>query len=146
MKTIIQHVGRILLGTFFLLLIWMISLPLAGYFIPSHLETIQVPDTFLFQRFILICLIHVILLYITIRYSAWSGIKLILVVFLLIFMIQYFLSMIEAIWFNDSLNMPLSGIKSILLSGFLLSVIFSPHRSQNLSVFLILIVSSLFWQ
>ncbi len=126
MKTVSKHLGRIILGVFLLLLIWMISLLLAEFFIPSHLESSQAPEITILFRFILICLIHVLLLYLTIRYSTWSGIKLTLVIFLLIFMIQYFMSMIEAIWFNDSLDMPLSGIKSILLSGFLLSLFFSP--------------------
>jgi hypothetical protein len=126
MKTLLKHSGRIVLCTFLLLLIWMLSLTAAENLIPSHLETDQAPEAMLFFRLILVCLIHVILLYLTIRNSIWAGIKLIMVVFLLIFMIQYFLSMIEAIWFNDSLNMPLSGIKSILLSGFLAALLFSP--------------------
>lgn len=126
MNTLLKHSGRIVLCTFLLLLIWMLSLTVAENLIPSHLETDQTPEAMLFIRLILVCLIHVILLYLTIRSSTWTGIRLIMVVFLLIFMIQYFLSMIEAIWFNDSLKMPLSGIRSILLSGFLAALFFSP--------------------
>ncbi|MBR9997870.1 MAG: hypothetical protein KFF73_02815, partial [Cyclobacteriaceae bacterium] len=126
MKTIFIHLGRILLGTILLLLIWMISMSIAEYFIPSHLQVSEAPEGLLFSRFLLVCLIHVILLYVTIRLSVWSGVRLMLTVFLLIFMIQYFLSMIEAVWFNESLNMPVSGISSLLLSGFLLSLFFTP--------------------
>jgi hypothetical protein len=126
MKIILKHTGKILLASFLLLLIWMLSLFMAEYLIPSQLQTDQAPEAVLFFRFILVCLIHVLLLYFIIRNSIWSGIRLISVIFLLIFIIQYFLSLIEALWFNDSLNMPLSGIWSLFLSGLLLAAIFSP--------------------
>jgi hypothetical protein len=126
MRAIIKNLIGIFLGTIILLILWMISLGIAEQLIPSRLDTNEVPEAVFFVKFLMVCLIHTILLYVTVRLSGWKGIKLALVIFLLIFIIQYFLSMIEAIWFNNSLNMPLSGIKSILLSGFILALFFSP--------------------
>jgi len=126
MKKLLNHLGRVLLGTASLFVLWMASLIIAEQFIPSELDTSQVPEVLFFYKFFLVCLTHVILLYMVIRHSRWAGIRLVLTIFLLIFVIQYFLSMIEALWFNNSLNMPVSGIQSILLSGFLLAILFSP--------------------
>lgn len=126
MKKISLHSGRILLGTILLLILWIASLSIAESIIPTNLQTSQAEEEVLIARFIMVCLIHVVLLYVTIRLSSWRGFRLMLTIFLLIFMIQYFLSMIEAIWFNDSLDMPLSGIMSILISGLLLALSFSP--------------------
>jgi hypothetical protein len=126
MKYSLLHSGRILLATVLLLVCWMFSLQIAEAIIPGNLQTSQVPEEIMFSRFVIVCLIHASILYVTIRLSAWTGLRLVLVIFSMIFMVQYFLSMIEAIWFNDSLAMPFSGIMSILFSGFLLSFFFSP--------------------
>jgi hypothetical protein len=126
MNIFLVHSVRILLGTLLLMILWMISLQAAEFLIPSQLETSQEPGAIFFYKFMLVCLIHVILLYFTIRLSRWYGYKLIVVIFLLIFIIQYLLGMVEAVWFNDRLQMPLSGIQSIVLSGFILSLLFSP--------------------
>ncbi len=120
------HIGRILLFTIFLAILWIISLQIAEIIIPSQLDTAEVQEVNFFIKFLIVCFIHVLILYLTIQKSSWSGLRLSVTIFILIFGIQYFLSMIEAVWFNESLNMPISGIQSILISGFILSFIFSP--------------------
>jgi len=126
MNKIFLHIGRILSATIILAIIWIISLQIANVIVPSQLDSAEVPEVTFFIKFLLVCFIHILILYITIQKSSWVGLRLSVVIFILIFVIQYFLSMIEAVWFNESLNMPASGIQSILISGLILSFIFSP--------------------
>ena len=63
------------------------------------------------------------------RYTGW---KLAGLVFLVSFGIQYFMSQIETVWFNDSLGLPGNGIAAIVLGGAFTLVAFSrlPYGSQ----------------
>ena len=64
-------------------------------------------------------------LMITIANARWSGIRLIGVLTLQIFIIQFFMSQIEALWFNNALEVPVNLIYSSLLGGFLTAALFS---------------------
>jgi hypothetical protein len=99
---------------------------IAESIITSGLETPEGAETRSAALLFVICLIHVIVLYIMLLSTKWWGIRITVVVFLLLFFIQFFLGMVEALWFNNALDMPESGIKNILLAGFIMSFIFSP--------------------
>jgi hypothetical protein len=126
MKTFFDHTWRILVATIALYIIWITSMAIAESIITSGLKTPEGAETRSAVLLLVICLIHVIILYIMLLSTKWRGIRITIVVFLLLFFIQYFLSMVEALWFNNALDMPVSGIKNILLSGFIMSFIFSP--------------------
>ena len=126
MKTFLNHSWRIIVSTISLYIIWILSMSVAGSIIPSGLQTVEGQETLSAVLLLVVCLIHVGVLYIMICNLNWRGIKLMLVVFATLYFIQFVLSMIETIWFNASLEMPASGIKNILLSGFIMSLVFSP--------------------
>jgi hypothetical protein len=126
MKTIIDHSWRVILSSIVLYIVWILSMTLSENIIPSGLQVPEASPALTATLLFAVCFIHVIVLYIVIKNTKWHGIKMIFLIFLLIFFVQFFLSMIETIWFNDSLEMPVSGIKSLLFSGFILSAIFSP--------------------
>lgn len=126
MKTIINHIWRVLTASIALYIIWIISMTIAGIFVVSGLETPDAPESLMAALLFIVCLVHVIVLYLLILHAHWRGLKLIILIFLLLFTVQYFLSVIEAIWFNDSLEMPSSGHAFLLLSGFFTSLLFSP--------------------
>ncbi len=58
--------------------------------------------------------------------SRWSGLKLIVVTFFLLFGIQTFLSQIETLYLRDALIMPLQLIWALILVGALLALVYSP--------------------
>ena len=126
MKTFFDHTWRVIVGTIALYIIWIVSMTLSESIIPSGLKTPDAPEALSAAMLFIVCFLHVLVLYIFARNSRWHGIRLSLTVFFLVFIIQFFLSIIEAIWFNNSLNLPVSGQKFLLLSGFLMSIVFSP--------------------
>src|SRR5210317_2449680 len=126
MKTFFDHSWRVIVGTITLYIIWIFSMTLSESIIPSGFKTPDAPEALSAAMLFIVCFLHVLVLYIFVRNSGWYGIKISLSLFLLVFTIQFFLSIIEAIWFNNSLNMPFSGQKFLMLSGFLMSLAFSP--------------------
>lgn len=126
MKTFFNHSWRVIAATFLLFIIWGISMSISESIIPSGLKMPDAPEAFSAAMLLVVCFLHVLVLYIFVCYTRWRGINLIITIFFLVFIIQFFLSIIEAIWFNNSLNMPASGQKFLLLSGFILALTFSP--------------------
>ena len=126
MKNILKHVLRISLGALALSIIWIISLQLAEIFITSNLETENASPGKALLLMYLASWLDTAVLYLMVIYSRWSGKLLVAWTALLIYGIKYFLSMIEALWFNDSLAMPISGIYNLLLAGIIVAVSFSP--------------------
>lgn len=66
-----------------------------------------------------------VLCYAVVR-SKFSRLKLVVIVFLVYFGINTFISQIETIYFNESLNIPGMEIFSFFLTGFITALIFSP--------------------
>jgi hypothetical protein len=126
MKIILDHSWRVILSSVALYITWIISMTISEGIIPSGLKTPEAAETLSAALLFAVCIFHVMVLYIMMCSSRWYGIKMILMVFFLIYIIQFFLSIIEAIWFNDSLDMPVSGHRYILLSGFIMAALFSP--------------------
>ena len=126
MKTFFDHTWRVIVATIALYIIWVFSMTITESIIPSGLKMPDAPEALSAAMLFVVCFLHVLVLYIFVRNSQWYGINLTITVFFLVYIIQFFLSIIEAIWFNNSLNMPISGQKYILLSGFFMSIAFSP--------------------
>ena len=72
-----------------------------------------------------ICLINTAAVLFFIYNSRIRGLKLASVLFFAIFGIQFFMSQIETVWFNDSLKMPVSTIWMIVTGGAIMSALFS---------------------
>jgi hypothetical protein len=126
MKTFFNHSWRVIIATILLFFIWGISMSISESIIPSGLKMPDAPESLSAAMLLIVCFLHVLVLYIFVCNSRWRGLNLTITIFFLVFIIQFFLSIIEAIWFNNALNMPVSGQKFLLLSGFILSLTFSP--------------------
>jgi hypothetical protein len=126
MKTIFNHTWRVIVASILLFFIWGISMSISESIIPSGLKMPDAPEALSAGMLAVVCFLHVLVLYIFVCNTRWRGLNLTLTIFFLVYVIQFFLSIIEAIWFNNALNMPVSGQKFLLLSGFFLSLTFSP--------------------
>lgn len=109
-----------------MMILWVAGLMIGNAIFPSSLMEMETDSNgsagFIF--FLVSALnagIILILIY-KARYSSW---KLAGQVFLVSFGIQYFMSQIETVWFNDSLGLPARGIAAIVLGGAITLAIFS---------------------
>jgi len=123
---ILKNIG-IWLGLIILMMIlWVIGLMLGNMVFPSSLMEMETDSDgasgFLF--FLVSALNAGIIL--TLIYKArYTGWKLAGLVFLVSFGIQYFMSQIETVWFNDSLGLPGKGIAAIVFGGAFTLIAFS---------------------
>jgi len=76
--------------------------------------------------FFVFCALNTMIILYFIYNSRYKGWKLSGIVFLVTFGIQYFMSQIETIWFNDSLKLSMNGIWAIVSGGVVMTLLFSP--------------------
>lgn len=127
MKNILKLLGQFSLLEIVMVIGWVGSIAL----IPN-LFNVEIPEapnadeaTVLFRLGLAAALNVAILMYATLK-SSWSGWKLVGVVFLQLFGIQFFLSQIEAWYFHEDLNLSVGFIGALLFSGFVLAIVYSP--------------------
>lgn len=75
---------------------------------------------------LLSCFITVLTIAFLLIYSQWRGLKLILAVFVLYFGIGTFMTQIESLFFNSALAIPTEMQGKIILSGFIIAMLFAP--------------------
>lgn len=75
---------------------------------------------------LLSCFITVLTIVFLLVYSRWRGLKLILAVFVLYFGIGTFMTQIESLFFNSALAIPAEMQGKIILSGFIIAMLFAP--------------------
>ena len=105
---------------------WIIGMMIGNALFPSSfISETSAPSN---QELILfmICFINAGAVLLFIHHSNQSGWNLIWRLIIVIFSIQFFMSQIESIWFNDSLKMPLNLIWAIMCGGLIMSVLFAP--------------------
>jgi hypothetical protein len=101
-----------------MMILWVVGLMLGNMVFPSNLMEMETDSGgasgFLFFLVSALNAGIILKLIYKARYTGW---KLAGLVFLVSFGIQYFMSQIETIWFNDSLGLPGNGIATIVLGG-----------------------------
>jgi len=105
---------------------WIVGLMLGNAIFPSNImetsgETASGTDLWL----LFTCLINTFAVLFFIYNSRIRGLRLVIVLFLIIFGIQFFMSQIETVWFNNSLKMPVNTILMIVTGGAIMSALFS---------------------
>ena len=126
MKTILKK-GIIWLALSFLMMIfWIAGLFIGNALFPSNLiaqsaNTSHNSDWIFF----LVCVLDTLIILYLIYNSRYKGIRLALSVFLVTFGIQYFMSQIETIWFNESLKLSKNGIWTIITGGLIMTFLYS---------------------
>jgi hypothetical protein len=79
-----------------------------------------------FFQLLMVSLAYTGLLSVLVWYARWYGFKLVLAVATIHFGVETFMSQIETLYFNSSVQMPLDFLGSLVLAGFLRAVIFAP--------------------
>lgn len=126
MKTIFVTIGKLLLLTILMQIIWSVGLGIGSQLFPFELSTSGVDAGQLFLRMTVVCLIHTSLLYGLMYFSNWKGWKLAGLLALEIFVIQFALSAVEAWFFGGYLKMPSNLAWSMIFTGIILSLVWSP--------------------
>lgn len=109
-----------------MLVLWLASLTgaaaVVGYHEPAMTEDAAACAL---QAMLIVCAVNTALLTYTILRSRWRGLRLVGVMALQIFGIQFFLSQIETLYFNFGVKMPGELIAAIVIGGFVLAWVFS---------------------
>ncbi len=115
------------LGLSILMMItWISGIFIGNMIFPSSLMDMNVESNSNAELMLLItCGLNTWVLLYFINNSIFRGWKLVGAIFLVTFGIQYFMSQIETLWFNDSLEMPINGIYAIVSGGAISIFIFS---------------------
>ena len=74
---------------------------------------------------LLTCALNTLVILYFIYNSQCKGWKMVGIIFIITFGLQYFMSQIETLWFNDSLNFPIKGILAIVSGGGIMNLLFS---------------------
>lgn len=106
-------------------LIWMLSMVIATAVF--GIDIVQAPDSSGNELIYLLLTsaINTAVIYLLVHKSIWKGWKLMAAISFILFGIQFFMSQIEAFYFNEGLKMPVGIIYSVICSGFILAVSFS---------------------
>lgn len=123
---LLKKVGIWLGLSILMMILWVVGLMLGNMVFPSNLMEMETDSGgasgFLF---FLVSALNAGIILILIYKARYTGWKLAGLVFLVSFGIQYFMSQIETVWFNDSLGLPGNGIAAIVFGGAFTLIAFS---------------------
>jgi hypothetical protein len=109
-----------------MLVLWVVGLIVGNIIFPSDLmKTSDGSGDDGLPIMLLICGLNTAVVMFFMRSTHRRGWHLVLTLALLLFSIQYFMSQIETLWFNDSLKMELNSIWALLTGGAISSMLFS---------------------
>ena len=101
-----------------MMILWVAGLMIGNLIFPSNLMEMETDsDGAAGFIFFLVSALNAGIILKLIYKARYTGWKLAGLVFLVSFGIQYFMSQIETVWFNDSLGLPGNGIATIVLGG-----------------------------
>lgn len=126
MKTNIKKV-LIWLGLSLLMMIfWIIGLMIGNAIFPSSITEMSADSNSNMELMLfLTCALNTWVILYFINNTQCKGWKLAKTIFLVTFGIQYFMSQIETLWFNDSIDFPINGIWAIVSGGAIMILLFS---------------------
>lgn len=99
-----------------MMVFWIIGLFIGNAIFPSNLMDTS-SDANGELMLMIICLLNTFSILIFVYNSVVKGWRLIGIIFLIAFGIQFFMSQIETLWFNDSLKMPVNLIWAVVTGG-----------------------------
>ena len=112
--------------SFTMCILWIVGMMIGNIIFPSSLmDAAGESSPSGMQWLLLVCLLNTGVIMIFIFNSRVNGWRLVTVLFLITFGIQFFMSQIETIWFNDALNMPVNSILAIVTGGAIMSLVFA---------------------
>jgi len=105
---------------------WIVGLIIGNAIFPSSITEMSADSNINGGLILLlICALNTLVVLYFIYNSQCKGWKLVGTIFLVTFGLQYFMSQIETLWFNDSLNFPIKGILAIVSGGGIMNLLFS---------------------
>jgi len=122
LKSLITWLGLSIL----MLILWIAGIFIGNMIFPSNLMEMSADSNSSLSLFLLVCAMNTGVILYFIHHSRIKGWKLAGAVFLVTFGIQYFMSQIETVWFNESLKMSVNSILAIVSGGAIMLLIFSP--------------------
>ena len=122
MKKVLVWLGLSIL----MMIFWIVGLMIGNAIFPSSITEMSTDsDSSAGLILLLICALNTFVVLYFIYNSQCKGWKLVGTIFLITFGLQYFMSQIETLWFNESLNFPIKGILAIVSGGFIMNLLFS---------------------
>jgi hypothetical protein len=109
-----------------MMILWIMGIAIGNLIFPSNLMEMSSDSNSSLPLFLLVCALNTGIILYFINSSWLRGWKLAGIVFLVTFGIQYFMSQIETVWFNESLKISGNGILAIVSGGVVMILIFSP--------------------
>jgi len=125
MKTIIKGAFIWLGLSVLMMFLFIIGILIGNAIFPSSLTDASADNSNGEILLLLTCGLNAAVIMYFIYNSIIKGWKLVGILFLITFGIQYFMSQIETVWFNDSLNLPMNGILAIVTGGAIMSLFFA---------------------
>lgn len=109
-----------------MMVFWFLGLIIGDRLFPSNLMEMA-PDSGNYSEllFFLVCGLNTWIIMYFIYNSRHKGWTLAGILFLVTFGIQYFMSQIETLWFNDSLKLQINSIWAIVIGGAVMALLFS---------------------
>lgn len=124
MKTILKRIVIWLGLSVLMMIFWIVGLFIGNAIFPSSLMDASANSNNSGQlMFFLACALNTGVIMYFIYKQRSKGWKLVGILFLVIFGIQYFMSQIETLWFNDSLKLPINGIWAIVSGGAIMNLL-----------------------
>jgi hypothetical protein len=133
MKTYLKIAALWLALTAVMYIAWMTGFSAGMALFPSDLQQADAAPERTMLLLLAVCAINTAVMMLFMLKSSRGGIVLAASSILMIFGIQFFLSQIETLWFNDALQMPLNGIAAIVAGGLIMSVIFGSVATPMLN-------------
>lgn len=122
MKKVLIWLGLSILMTIF----WIVGLIIGNALFPSSITEMSADsDSSGGLILLLICALNTLVVLYFIYNSQCKGWKMVGTIFLITFGLQYFMSQIETLWFNESINFPIKGIWAIVSGGAIMNLLFS---------------------
>jgi len=105
--------------------LWIFGLAIGNTFFGAAVPETGGSQSGILGLMLLASALNTAVIMLMVQYSNWTGIRLVGVVALEIYAIQFFLSQIETLWFNDALGLPMNLIYAIFIGGLIVAVLFA---------------------
>jgi hypothetical protein len=126
MKNFLKHAGRILLSSIVMFVLWIVCLSIGNMIFPAEVKPSTSSPEFSLLMILAVSFINTAVLYLWVQKTNGGFMKIALMVFTVMFGVQYFLSMIEAYYFNNALKMPENLMFGLSTGGLILSILYAP--------------------
>ena len=108
-----------------MLVFWIMGMMIGNVIFPSSMMEAAEESGGGISEMLAVCALNTLAVLILVYNSKVKGLKLAGIIILMVFGIQFFMSQIETLWFNEAVNFPLAGIWAVVFGGFVMAVLFS---------------------